>query len=184
VENGHVAVAKSLLRAGADIDARSPSGLTPLFCAVRRRDVQLVEYLLEHGANKKLHLDNGQKVDDFAKGNATIVALLQSSQVLQGPSIKNPKSTNSERRFIQTPSLPAEVDKQDACHGFEATIIDFFLGDREERIQMSASIYDVLYGKGAEAIMESERVALMGEQQAQFRWYHLPANNVGIPLIL
>ena len=182
MENGHVEVAKSLLRAGADIDARSPSGLTPLFCAVRRGDVQLVEYLLEHGANKKLHLDDGQTVEDFANGNAAITGLLQSSQVLQGPSIKNPKSTNFERRFIQMPSLPAEVNKQDACHGFEATIIDFFLGEREERIQVSASIYDVLYGKGAEAIMESEKGTMMGEQQAQFRWYHLPANNVGIPI--
>ena len=182
MQNGHVAVAKTLLRAGADIDARSPSGLTPLFCAVRRGDVQLVEYLLEHGANKKLHLDDGQTVEDFANGNPAIIGLLQSSQVLQGPPIKNPKSTDFERRFIQMPSLPAEVDKQDACHGFEATIIDFFLGEREERIQVSASIYDVLYGKGAEAIMESEKGTMMGEQQAQFRWYHLPANNVGIPI--
>jgi ankyrin repeat protein len=183
VENGHVAVAKSLLRNGADIDARSPSGLTPLFCAVRRQDVELVEYLLEHGANKKLRLDDGQTVEDFAKGNDAITILIRSSQVIQGPSITTPQPTNPERRFTQIPSLPADqVNKQAACHGFEATIIDFFLGDREERIQVSASIYDVLYGKGAEAIMESEKGSMMGEQQAQFRWYHLPANNVGIPI--
>jgi ankyrin repeat protein len=180
VENGHTSVAKILLRDGADIDARSPSGLTPLFCAIRRGDVDLVEYLLEHGANKKLHLDDGQTVEDFAKGKAAITTFLRSSQVIQGPSLTAPESTDSERRFTPIPSLPADqVNKQDACRGFEATIIDFFLGDREKRIQVSASIYDVLYGKGAEAIMDSERGVMMGEQQRQFRWYHLPANNVG-----
>ncbi|KAE9366832.1 hypothetical protein N431DRAFT_384803 [Stipitochalara longipes BDJ] len=179
VENGHFQVAKTLLRDGADIDARSPLGLTPLFCAVRRGDVELVGYLLEHGANKKIILDDGQTVEDFAKGNTAMINLLQSSQVLKGPSITNPDSATIEPRFTPRPSLPADqVNKQDACHGFEATITDFFLGDREERIQVSASIYDVLYGKGAEAIMDSEKGSMMGEQQLQFRWYHLPANNI------
>jgi len=84
--------------------------------------------------------------------------------------------------YTSTHSIYITVNKQDACHGFEATIIDFFLGDREERIQVSASVYDVLYGKGAESIMDSAKGSMMGEQQPQFRWYHLPANNVGIPV--
>jgi ankyrin repeat protein len=187
VENGHTAVAKILLQDGADIDTRSTSGLTPLFCAVRRGDVDLVEYLLEHGANKKLQLDDGQTLEDFSKGNAAITTLLQSSQVIQGPSLTAPEPIDPERRFTPIPSLPADqINKQEVCHGFEATIIDFFLGDREERIQVSASIYDVLYGKGAEAIMDSAKGSMMGEQHRRFRWYHLPANNVGFftnPLI-
>ncbi|KAG9248495.1 hypothetical protein BJ878DRAFT_410015, partial [Calycina marina] len=39
-------------------------------------------------------------------------------------------------------------------------------------------IYDVLYGKGPEAIMSDERGNKMSGQQAMFRWYHLPANNM------
>ena len=186
VENGHTEVAKFLLQNAAYIDPRSPEGLTPLFCAVRRGDVGLVEYLLEHGANKKIKLDDGQTVEDFAKDNAAIISLLRSDQVLQGPPIANPKP-NPDRRFIQIPSLPADqINKRYACHGFEATIVDFFLGDREQRIQVSASMYDVLYGKGAEAIMDSAKDSAKGskmcEQQPKFRWYHLPANNVAIPI--
>ena len=179
VENGHFPVAKTLLREGADIDVRSPSGLTPLFCAVRRGDPELVRYLLKHGANKKLTLDDGRTVEDFVEGNAAIIELLQSSQVIQGPSLTNPDPTVIERRFTPKPFLPADqVNKQNSCRGFEATIIDFFLGEREQRIQVSASIYDVLYGKGAEAIMDSEKGSMLSEQQRKFRWYHLPANNV------
>ena len=183
VENGHFTVAKTLLRYGADIDVRSPTGLTPLFCAVRRGDQELVRYLLKHGANKKITLDDGRTVQDFANGNAAIIELLQTSQVIQGPSIANPDSTIIERHFTPRPVLPADPNKQNACHGFEATIIDFFVGDREQRIQVSASIHDVLYGKGAEAIMDSEKGSMLGEQQRRFRWYHLPANNVGTLLL-
>lgn len=179
IENGHFDVAKLLLLNGADIDACSPTGLTPLFCAIRRGDVDVVEYLLEHGANKRIKLDDGQTVEDFAKDNAAITMLLRSEQVLQGPSITKTTSTNPEHRFSHIPSLPADqFNKQYACHGFEATIVDFFLGDREQRIQVTESIYEVLYGKGAEAIMYSAKGSKMGNQQPQFRWYHLPANNV------
>ena len=179
VENGHFEVAKLLLRNGADIDARSPTGLTPLFCAINRGDVDFVEYLLEHGANKKIKLDDGQTAEDFAKDNAAITILLRSDQVLQGPSITEPAATNPEHRFSYIPSLPADqINKRRACHGFEATIVDFFLGDREQRIQVTESIHEVLYGKGPEAIMHSATGSKMGNQRPQFRWYHLPANNV------
>ena len=182
VDNGHFTVAKTLLRDGADIDARSSSGLTPLFCAVGRGDQEFVRYLLKHGANKKLTLDDGRTVEDFANGNAAIIELLQSSQVIQGPPITHLDSAVIEHRFIPKPFLPTnQVNKQAACRGFEATITDFFVGDREQRIHVSASIYDVLYGKGAEAIMDSEKGSVLGEQQRRFRWYHLPANNVGSP---
>ena len=179
VENGHFEVAGFLLQNGADIDARSPTGLTPLFCAIQRGDVDFVEYLLEHGANKKTKLDDGQTAEDFAKNNAAITILLRSDQLLQGPSITKPAPTNPERRFTYVPSLPADqINKQRACRGFEATIVDFFLGDSEQRIQVTESVYEVLYGKGPEAIMYSATGSKMGNQKPQFRWYHLPANNV------
>ena len=134
VENGHTAVAKILLRDGADIDARSPSGLTPLFCAILRGDVDLVGYLSEHGANKKLHLDDGQTVEDFAKGKAAITTLLRSSQVIQGPSLTAPEPIDSERRFMPIPSLPAnQVNKQDTCHGFEASTSSWETAKKESK---------------------------------------------------
>lgn len=50
---GRIAVAMSLLRLGqADIDARDEYlGWTPLHCATKGGNLQLIEYLLEEGAN-------------------------------------------------------------------------------------------------------------------------------------
>jgi ankyrin repeat protein len=181
VENGHFDVAKLLLQNGADINVRSSTGLTPLFCAVSLGDAEFVEYLLEHGADKKIELEDGRTVEDFAKDDPAINILLLSDQVLQGPSIINPATRKPEHHFTFTPSLPADsIYKQYACHGFDATIMDFFLGDREQRIQVTESMYEILYGQGAEAIMEAAKGPKMRTQQPQLRWYHLPANNVRI----
>lgn len=76
-----------------------------------------------------------------------------------------------------------DLDMLNACNGFKATIVDFCLGDPDQRIQASPSMYEILYGKGAEAIMASAKEeAKLGAQQRLFRWYHLPANNVGSSL--
>lgn len=179
VKNGHFETAKLLLQNGADINVRSSTGLTPLFCAVTRGDVSFVEYLLEYGADKTIELEDGRTVEDFAKDNPAINILLLSDQVLQGPSITKSAKTNPERHFTFTPSLPADsIYKEYACHGFDATIVDFFLGDREQRIQVTESMYEILYGQGAEAIMEAAKGPKMRTQEPKLRWYHLPANNV------
>jgi ankyrin repeat protein len=44
-----------LLKAGADINAPDPQGVTPLFAAVYAVSLQNVQYLLSHGADTKLH---------------------------------------------------------------------------------------------------------------------------------
>jgi hypothetical protein len=74
-------------------------------------------------------------------------------------------------------------EKRAACHGFEATIVDFFLDnfkDEEQRIMDTAPIHEILYGKGPERIMLEARGDRLHRQTRAFRWYHLPANNVRI----
>ncbi|MEY3221070.1 MAG: hypothetical protein RIT27_2427 [Pseudomonadota bacterium] len=44
-----------LLKAGADINAPDPQGVTPLFAAVYATSLQNVQFLLSHGADTKLH---------------------------------------------------------------------------------------------------------------------------------
>ena len=153
IEDGNKNIAELLLKNSADIDARHPDGQTALYTAVNSGNLDLVNFLLRHGANKKIELESGKTVEDVAEGDNAMMQLLQSSQLLEGPSMINP-STNPETRFIYTPALPADnIDKLYACRGFEATIVDFFGGDRERRIQVSSPIYDILYGKGPEAIV-------------------------------
>ena len=50
---GHRSAAKRLLAAKANPNGRHPSGLTALLCAIRNRDYQMVELLLQYGASGK-----------------------------------------------------------------------------------------------------------------------------------
>nr|KMM70937.1 ankyrin repeat and SOCS box protein 10 [Coccidioides posadasii RMSCC 3488] len=174
---GHPAVAGLLLAKGADIDALVRDGHTPLLNAVIRNDLQAVEFLLQNGANKKLRDDDGRRIEDFAVENPAMLALLQSDQLLQGPAITGPKT--STKRQIRIPPLSSDQpNKLKACQGFEGTIVDFFVGATEQRIEKTVPIYELLYGKGPDSIMDpASRVGIDG-QQPIFRWYHLPANNI------
>jgi ankyrin repeat protein len=50
---------KSLVEAGADINATTHRGATPLYVASQKGHVSIVEYLLEHGANVNSRFQNG-----------------------------------------------------------------------------------------------------------------------------
>jgi len=159
IEDGNESIAELLLDARADIDARCPDGQTALYIAVNSGSLDLVGFLLRHGANKKITLENGKTIEDIAEGDNAMIQLLQSSQLIEGPLTKNP-TTNQEARYIYTPSPPADdFDKLHACQGFEATIVDFFVGDRERRLPVSSPIYDILYGKGPEAIVSRNLIS-------------------------
>jgi ankyrin repeat protein len=180
VEKGHIDVAKTLLDAGADIDAMISDGQTVLFSAVRRGDEDAVNFLLQNGANKKIRDGEGHihLAEDFASGGTRVMDLLQSDPLIQGPSSVDPKPI-PKARFV-APSLPAgQGNKTYACRGFEGTIIDFFIGETEQRIQKTVSIYEMLYGKGPEAIMNAAKGKELEDRKRDLRWYHLPANNVG-----
>jgi hypothetical protein len=183
VENGHIDVAKTLLDARADIDALISDGETVLFSAVRRGDEDAVNFLLQNGANKKIRDGEGHihLAEDFASEGTRIMDLLQSDPLIQGPSIVDPKpNPKAPKAPFVALSLPADqVDKTHACHGFEGTIIDFFVGETEQRIQKTVSIYEMLYGKGPEAIMNAAKGKKLEDRKRNLRWYHLPANNVG-----
>jgi ankyrin repeat protein len=182
VSKENLEVARFLLDHGADVDAKDPNGYTPLFSAVSQGNLDLVEMLLQYGASKKTRLPDGRNVEDLASGDNEmrdrLLLVLQEDQVLRGPSIAGPNLA-SERPYAYIRPPPADrTDKLNACDGFKCTIVDFFLGDREQRIQVSPTIYEVLYGKGPSAIMDAARGTKMPGRGRAFRWYHFPANNV------
>ncbi|EPE31753.1 Ankyrin repeat-containing protein [Glarea lozoyensis ATCC 20868] len=182
VQNGHIAVAKTLLDGGASIDMKVSDGYTPLFSAVRHGRLEIAELLLQHGANKRMRVNDGRAVEDLAGGDKAMLSLLQAPPLIQGPTISK---NESNFRFAHIPCAPGQEqeDELKACHGFEASIVDFHIQGREHRVQMTASVYDVLYGRGPEAIMGSTKNAEMTGDQPSFRWYHLPANNASrLPL--
>ena len=188
IESGHEAIAKSLLEHGADINAKLPNGRTVLYNAVDIRKLDLVEFLLRHGANKKLLEEDGL-LDRLASGDDTdqqLLKMLQKVQLVQGPSIDNPKKA-IESHATHVPSFPAtedQIDRINVCHDFEATIVDFFIGQSEERVKVQPPVFDLLYGIGPEAIMGMAKDPKILDTKPNFRWYHLPANNVCIPVYL
>lgn len=169
--NGHANVALALLRNKANIDALTPDGHTLLFSAVMHDDLEIIEFLLDNGANKYLRDDNGETVDKLSKSDH-MLELLRSDRVLHGPPIERGRAKPEIHYTV--PSLPTEeTDKFNSCQGFQDTIIDFILEGTEKRID------DMLYGKGPEAIMNSAKKTKM-DKPASFRWYHLPANKCNI----
>jgi hypothetical protein len=78
---GHLDVAKTLIEAKADLNARSDNkiGNTPLMAAVSANQIELVKFLLESGSNP--HLKDKSKLNALqlaeANKNAKIAKLLQ-----------------------------------------------------------------------------------------------------------
>jgi ankyrin repeat protein len=63
---GEIAAAAKLTAAGVDINARGKEGMTPLLCAMIKRSKVGFKFLLEHGANPNLQLQNGESVMSLA----------------------------------------------------------------------------------------------------------------------
>jgi truncated hemoglobin YjbI len=65
---GNVLVAQSLLRHGADIEARDKNGDTPLHRAVKCGHVEMVAFLLSQGADVQAKTKSGQTPQHMARG--------------------------------------------------------------------------------------------------------------------
>ncbi|KAK7227047.1 hypothetical protein V2G26_015050 [Clonostachys chloroleuca] len=175
---GDLETMEALLDAGAKVDIRDFNGATPLFEAVALDDLAPARLLLQHGANTHIWNSNGKSVIDLAESNPEMLELLQADTVFQGPRMKSNMNEQPKESFTMLrPALPptwGERAKLVACHGFDATIIDFFIGgEREQMIPKRASVHELLYSHGPEAIRSR-----LDNRRPDFTWYHLPSNNM------
>jgi uncharacterized protein len=67
---GHLDVVKALVDAGANVNAKSKAGSTPLLFAVREAQVPTLRYLLDHGANANDLAPDGTSALNVAIVNA------------------------------------------------------------------------------------------------------------------
>lgn len=67
VAGGHARIAAALLAAGAPVDAAQESGFTPLMAAAQHGDPELLDLLLEHGADVTARTDDGRDAAAIAK---------------------------------------------------------------------------------------------------------------------
>lgn len=181
-EEGHEAAVQVLVEGyGANIEARRMDGYTPLFIAIESANESLVKYLLEHGANKSSVLPDGRTVMNCAEGNDSLLALLRKDLLLQGPEIGTEQRL-PEPQFerIRPPLGPDDDTTQwSAAQKMQATYIAFVIGRREQRSRpISISVYDLLYGKGPDAL--AKEYTATARSEPTFTWYHIPANNVSV----
>lgn len=66
VFSGHTALAKELVERGADVNARSPNGSTPLMMAAREGREDIAKLLMENGADTKAKSEWGDTALTFA----------------------------------------------------------------------------------------------------------------------
>ncbi len=78
VAAGDVEIARALVDAGADVDARQQGGVTPLMGAAAGGSVELVRLLLDAGAEPSMEDDAGGTAASWAadRGHAAAAALL------------------------------------------------------------------------------------------------------------
>lgn len=130
ITNNHLEIVKLLLDAGLDINILSSDGNTPLYLAATYNRIRIVELLLEYGADKKIPLHDGSIVQDHIARGSAVALVLRQPPILKGPPVNVPKRLTSSIDFHTLPSIPTGLgsyEKRASCHGFEATIVDFFL---------------------------------------------------------
>lgn len=179
-EEGHEGAVQLLVESGANVEARRRDGYTPLFIAVASANESLAKYLLQHGADKRSRLADGRTLEDLAQGNDDLLALLREDHLLQGPEIRpKQRSSKLQFKFVRPPEEPNDTTQLSAAQSMQATIVNFFIGRREQRSQpISVSIYDLLYGKGPDGV--SKTYTASARSSPTFTWYHIPANNVSV----
>ena len=185
-------IVELLLRHHADVNSKSDGGWTPLHNACDKGCEKIVRILLKAGANLNDQLLNGITPLHLAAqgGHRDVVECL-----MERPDLKR----RTRDTFGSTPFLRAaqfkrkdivqllspvnyiealSEDAVGACKGFEATIVDFgnfHNGNRVKKVTM----FDLLYGRDPENPRKHAVEAFPDNiKAANFRWIHLPANNV------
>jgi hypothetical protein len=110
VFNGHAKVVADLMARGANVNARSPNGSTPLMMAAREGRDALARVLLEAGANSRLQSDWG----DTALTMAMRYDHLRLAKMIASPedfdiAVKAPKESFGEES--RSASVPPEIDE-------------------------------------------------------------------------
>ena len=186
---GHTETVKLLLlEYKANVTLTDSKGRSALFLAVDsgKNNVDIVDLLLKKGARARdrdkagrspLMLSRQPRID------RKIERMLSEPPFVEGL-MDNP-TTESWRK----PNAPDSATAREACKSFRAVVAGFFQFDGKERFVLEdPSIYHLLYKSSPERVLKNAWGSATGadsidqakmEKDLRFRWYHVPANNVG-----
>jgi hypothetical protein len=110
VFNGHLELARDLIGRGAEVNARSPNGSTPLMLAAREGREELAKVLLESGADTKAKNDWGDSALTMAmRYDHYQLGKMISSVEEFAVAVKAPKESFGEP--VRSASAPSEIEE-------------------------------------------------------------------------
>lgn len=107
--DAQAAIARTLMAHGADVNARSPNGTTPLMMAAGNGTVPVVQLLLEQGADVALVNDQGLNAVAFAK-NSGREPLVERIEKAQRQTRGAAAPARSPQGRMQRPQIPGSWD--------------------------------------------------------------------------
>ncbi|KAI6849680.1 hypothetical protein KC332_g1508 [Hortaea werneckii] len=168
VEQATPLVVDQLLQNGARPNRRTLSGKTPFHLSCENGLIELVKYFLER---KDVLFDTK---DNF--GNSPLLAAAN-SQNLEIVQLLAPWTDRRRNRL-------SEAAKK-AAQSFNATIVDFGMYRKHikrRNIRRKTTIYDLLYSEPATDEQATRSLSTVcsnsSNDKTDFRWIHLPVNNV------
>ncbi|KAF2446612.1 hypothetical protein P171DRAFT_462843 [Karstenula rhodostoma CBS 690.94] len=168
-----------LIHYGANVKARSDGKWTALHNACQQGSTKVVRMLLGAGAEINARLLNAMTPLHIAAQNDHLDVVQDAFGItpfILAAKQKNKDIVNKLAPFNQLGTL--SKDALYACQGFSGTIVDFGNFHNENRVT-KRSVYEILYAKDPNNPRKPAFSVLpKQEKSVDFRWIHLPANNL------
>ncbi|RDL32991.1 Ankyrin repeat-containing protein [Venustampulla echinocandica] len=184
-------IVQLLLQYGASVHARSDGGWTPLHNACKIGSLNIVRILIAAGADINGKLLTGMSPLHLAAegGHISVVQCLLDCKDIKRAARDTFGSTpflraaQNKRKDIVNLLAPfnnigtLSEDALGACNGFNATIVDFGNFHNENRVQRK-TVFELLYARDSVNSRKPAMNIRPTDKAANFRWIHLPANNM------
>jgi ankyrin repeat protein len=165
-KNGHENAVDALLSSDANVNARTSSGMTALHWAAELGHLPVVKRILKEEKawkNSKDSFDSTPLARAGQHGHQAIVQAL--------------------RPHIFEGSLSS--DAREACERFTAAVVDFYYDDKtlKRSLVKKKTVYETLYAidpkdPSKEKFAVTTSIEDIATNPPDFRWIHLPSNNV------
>lgn len=198
-ENDHVEIVEVLLACGANTEAASDGYWTPLLNAAQNGHDKVVDLLLGANAEVNARTSSGMTALHWAAENGHLKVVQRILR--EDKALKNPKDgfdstplsragQHGHQRIIHelSPYIfggSLSVNARDACERFNAAVVDFYWDEKRvaRNVVRRKSVWECLYGTDAKdstgrTFAVTTSLKDIKPRPPDFRWIHLPANNV------